>query len=280
MIILALALAAALPDLKAGDTITLGAGPYEMISIRGKKFDPPVTINAGKTVIKGLRIWDSSGIIWRGGIVQAPMGRDGHGPNVYGADVRKTDKLTFDGTTFTESLRGVVVADSTNLTVRNVIFTGLRSDGINVAGSSNVLLENNRFTDFKPSKPTGSKADKTWKDGDHPDAIQIWNTPNNHSGSNIVIRGNVIDGDTQGINFFGPRFDGYSRVTVENNDVRITYPAAISVLQCTDCNVRNNRVATVPGSRFKTNIRFDDTTGKMCGNTMRDTPGHAGNKRC
>ena len=280
MIILALALAAAIPDLKAGQTVTLGPGPYEMIVIRGKTFNPPVTIEAGKTRIKGLRIWDSSGIIVRGGIVQAPMGRDGHGPNVYGADVRKSDRVTFDGTTFTESLRGAVIADTTNLVVRNALFTGLRSDGINVAGSSHVLLENNRFTDFTPVKATGSKADKTWKDGDHPDAIQLWNTPNNHSGTDIVIRGNVIDGDTQGINFFGPRFDGYSNVTVENNDVRITYPAAISVLGCDSCKVRNNRVSAIPGSRFKTNVRFDGSVGVVCGNAMRDIPAHMAAKRC
>lgn len=281
MIILALALAAVLPELKPGAVVTLGPGPYDMISIRGQKFDPPVTINAGTTVVNGLRIWDSSGIIWKGGVVKAPQGQHGFGPNFYGADVRKTDRLTFDGTTFTDALRGAVVADSTNLVVRNVHFTGLRSDGINVAGSNHVLLENNRFDNFTPVKATGSKADKTWKDGDHPDAIQIWNTPKTHSGTDIVIRGNVIDGDTQGINFFGPRFDGYSKVTIENNDVRITYPAAISALQCNDCVVRNNRVSAVPGSRFKANVRFDEaSTGKLCGNTMRDTPSHAAAKRC
>lgn len=280
MLILALALAVALPTLKSGGTVTLGPGPYDMIVLRGERFNPPVTINAGTTVINGLRIWDSRGIIWRGGIIKAPAGRDGHGPTVYGADIRKSDGLTFDGTTFTEALRGAVVADSNNITVRNARFTGLRSDGINLAGNNNVLIENNRFDDFTPVKPTGTKAGGDWKDGDHPDAIQLWNTPTTHSGTNIVIRGNVIDGDTQGINFFGKRYDGYSRVTVENNDIRITYPAAISVFQCDECTVRNNKVASVPGSKFRANVRFEDTKGEMCGNTMKAVPSHAAAKRC
>ncbi len=69
---------------------------------------------------------------------------------MYGADVRRVDTLTFDGTRITESLRGMVVADSRNLVVRNANFTGLRSDGMDVAGTSNVLIENNRFDDFAP----------------------------------------------------------------------------------------------------------------------------------
>lgn len=280
MIILALVLASVLPDLKAGQMVTLGNGPYDLIAIQGKRFDPPVTINAGTTVVKGLRIWDSSGIVWRGGIIRSPAGRDGNGPTVYGADVRRADKLTFDGTTFTESLRGAVIADSTNLVVRNSHFTNLRSDGLNVAGNNHMLIENNRFDNFRPVKPTGDKADKTWKDGDHPDAIQLWNTPTTHSGTDIVIRGNIIDGDTQGINFFGPAFDGYSRVTVENNDINIVYPAAISLTKCDDCTVKNNRVTSVPGSKFKTNIRYVDSRGALCGNTMPSQPKHDANRRC
>lgn len=74
MFILARVLAAALPGLKAGGTVTLGPGPYDLIEIKGRHFDPPVKINAGDTLVKGLRIWDSSGIIWRGGTIQAPGG--------------------------------------------------------------------------------------------------------------------------------------------------------------------------------------------------------------
>ena len=284
MIVLILALAAAqasaLPVLQPGAVVTLGPGPYPLIAITGQTFDPPVTINAGNTVVNGLRIWDSRGIIWRGGVIKAPAGPNTRGPDGYGADVRKTDALTFDGTVFTQALRGAVIADSTNIVVRNAHFTALRSDGLNAVGNNHMLLENNRFDNFNPVKATGSKADKTWVDGDHPDAIQIWNTPTTHAGTDIVIRGNSVDGDTQGINFFGPALDGYRGVTIENNTLHISYPAAISVFKCTGCTVRNNSVSAVPGSRFKTNIRYVESSGVLCGNIMPAMPGHEAAQRC
>lgn len=280
MIIATLALAATLSGLMPGATVTLGPGPYDLIEIKGASFDPPVTINAGTTHVHGLRIWNSNGIVWRGGVLSAPKGRDGVGANYYGADIRRSQNLTFDGVKVTEALRGMVVADTTGLVIRNAHFTGLRSDGLDVAGSSNVLLENNKFDDFAPVKATGSKADGTWKDGDHPDAIQLWTTPTNKRMTDITIRGNIVDGDTQGINFFGPRGDGYGHVTVENNDVRISYPAAISVFACDDCSVRNNRVAPRPDSKFHPNIRFEQSSGKLCGNIMPATPIHLGTPRC
>jgi hypothetical protein len=281
MIIVALALATVIPGLKSGGTVTLGPGPHAFIEIKGETFDPPVTINATGAQVRGLRIWDSKGIIWRGGTVTAPNGHVGHGPDVYGADVRRADTLTFDNVKFTDALRGVVVADSRNITVRNTDFTGLQSDGLDVAGTSNVLIENNRFSNFTPLHNTGSKADGTWKDGDHPDAVQLWTTPTNRRMTNIVIRGNkIIDLDSQGINFFGPIGDGYAGVTIEDNDIRITYPAAISVTNCDECRVRNNRIASADGSKFRANIRFDKSTGKACGNVMPGMPSHAATVRC
>lgn len=269
-----------LPGLKPGAVVTLGPGPYDLIEIRGATFDPPVTIDAGTTVVRGLRIWDSKGVKWRGGVVQSPAGRDGGGPSYYGADLRKVDGVEFDGTRFTDALRGMVVADSRNIVVRNASFTGLRTDGIDLAGTSNVLLENNRFDNFTPKKATGSKADGTFKDGDHPDAIQMWTTPNVKSVSDITIRGNTIDGDTQGINFFGPQGDGYFRINISDNDVKITYPAAISLTTCTDCNVRENRLAARPESKFRPNIRSHQTTGAICGNIMPSTPDHPATAPC
>ena len=291
MIIMAAAIAVALsgvvpggttslPGLKPGATVKLGPGPYDFIEIKGASFSPPVTIDAGTTVVRGLRIWDSKGINWRGGVLMAPMGRDGKGPNYYGADVRRVEDVHFDGTKFTEALRGMVVADSNGLIVRNASFTGLRSDGINVAGTSNVLLENNRFEDFTPVKATGSKKDGTWKDGDHPDAIQFWTTPTSRRVTDVTIRKNLVNGDTQGINFFGPRGDGYARVNVTDNDVRITFPAAISVFSCDECSIQNNRITARPESIWRANIRFEDSTGKACGNKMPGTPNHAATKSC
>jgi len=280
MFFVALALAVAPPVLKPGAVVALGLGPYPLIKIIGQRFDPPVTIDAGKTMVQGLQIWDSAGIIWRGGVVSAPQGSTGSGPGSYGADIRRTQNISFIGTKITDAKNGIVVGDSQNLIIRNVNFTGLRSDGIDVAGTSDVLIENSRFDDFSPVKPTGDKKDGTWKDGDHPDAIQLWTTPNTRRMTNITIRGNTVDGDTQGINFFGPRGDGFSGVIIENNDIRIGYPAAISVFACDDCTVRNNHVSALPGSKYKANLRFEQSNGVVCGNILASIPRHPATRRC
>lgn len=277
---------AVLPALAPGKTVTLAPGTYDLVVIRGQTFAPPVTIEAGSATVRGIRIWDSKGIVWRGGVVtapggtMAPDGSPGRGPFYYGADVRRSDGVTFDGTRFTDAVRGAAIANSRNIIVRNCEFTGLRSDGINLPGSSLALVENNRFNKFSPIKPTGSKAEGNWKDGDHPDAIQMWTTKSNPRMTDITIRGNTIEGDTQGINTFGPHGEGYARITVENNDVRILYPAAISVLQCDGCSVRGNQIASLPGARFTTNVRFDRSTGVSCGNTMAAAPSHKATARC
>lgn len=275
-----LLLMTALAGLAPGAVVKVPPGRQPLIAIEGQRFDPPVTIDAQGAVVAGLRLVNSSGIIWRGGTIEAPGGKDGRGAQFYGVDMRKSQSITFDGVHFTNALRAMVIADSRGLVVRNSRFAGLRSDGMNVAGTSNVLVEKNSFTDFSPVKPTGSKALGNWRDGDHPDAVQIWSTKANPGNSDIVVRDNIIEGDTQGINTFGPPGTGYSRIVVEDNVLRINYPAGISVMSCTDCTVRNNRVASLPGSEWKANVRTDRSTGRFCGNRIAALPRHPANANC
>ena len=280
MIILGLALAAALPALKSGAVVTLPPGRHDTIEISKQHFDPPVTIDAGNAEVAGVRIMDSSGIVWRGGIITAPGGRDARTPAGYAVNVRRSQNIGFDGGTMTGALRGMVFANSRGLSVRNVNFTRLRSDGIDMAGVRDVRIENNRFSDFAPIKATGSKTDGTWKDGDHPDAIQFWTTSVTPKNSDIVIRGNRIEGITQGINFFGPVREGNSRVTIENNDLRVSYPPAITLYSCTDCRIRFNTARPFGASKHKANIRTENSTAEMCGNIMPETPDHPATTRC
>ncbi len=280
MIILGLAMATGIAGLAPGVTLRLPAKSYDLLEISGEHYDPPVTIRADGASIAGLRIVDSSGINWSGGTISAPEGSAGRGAGTYAVDVRHVQGLSFENMIFTRAARGLVVADSRDVKVRNSHFTGLRSDGIDVAGVSQILFENNVFDSFSPIKPTGRKGDPDWKDGDHPDAIQIWTTPQTRSASDIIIRRNKISGDTQGINFFGPRGDGYQRVTIEDNDISILYPAGISMFACTDCTVRGNRLNQAKGAQYKVNLRFEASTGKACGNLLSSVPRHPANAAC
>lgn len=280
MIILGLALAVAFPALKPGAVVTLSPGRYPLVAIVDRHFSPPVTIEAGTAEIAGVSISNSSGIVWRGGTITAPAGPVSRTPAGYGVNIRRSQDIAFDGGTITGAMRGMVMANSRGISVRNVNFTDLRSDGIDMAGVSNIRIENNRFGGFAPVKATGLKSDGTWKDGDHPDAIQGWTTAITPTNSDVTIRGNRIEGITQGINFFGPMRDGYSRIVIENNDLRISYPPAITLYSCTDCKIRFNTVRPFGDSKRKANIRTENSTAEMCGNTMPATPDHPATKRC
>lgn len=269
-----------LPGLAPGATVKLPAGQAGPFAIVNQRFDPPVTIDASAATVRGLRVWNSSGIIWRGGTVFADGGPDGKSFNGYAVDIRASKRVRFDDVTFTGGLRGLVAAESRGITVNRGHFTGLRSDGINIAGTSDVLIEASRFENFTPKKPTGNKADGSWKDGDHPDAIQIWTTRANPRMTDITVRDNIIEGDTQGINTFGPRGDGYARIRVTGNRLRINYPAAISLVGCDDCTVTGNSAAKLPTARFKANVRLVESTGRFCGNVISDVPSHLANLKC
>lgn len=269
-----------LPGLKSGATVRLGPGPYPALTFKNQHFDPPVTIEAGKAVVMGVTIRNSSGIVWRGGEIRAPQGRDGNNPDHWGMNIRSSDGVTLENARVTDAYHGVMVGDSRNIVLRNNDLTGLRSDGMDVVGTSNVLIENNRFTDIRPHKATGSKAAGDWKDGDHPDAVQIWSTKDNPRVTDITIRGNTVEGDTQGFNFFGPKHDGNARIRIENNAIHITYPPAISIFRCDDCSIRGNRVWRIAGAPHQANIRFETSTGQACGNIMPDWRDHPAMKRC
>ena len=269
-----------LPGLKPGATVRLGPGPYPALTFTNLRFNPPVTIEAGTTRVMGVTFMNSSGFIWRGGNVRAPQGRTGTTPANWGFHVRGSDGITIENSRLSESHIAIAIGDSRNIIVRNNRFANLRSDGVFAAGTSKLLVENNDFRDFFPIKATGSHAAGNWKDGDHPDAVQIFTTPNTRRVTDIIIRDNTVMGDMEGINMFGPKGDGYARIVIERNSVNVTYAPAISMFACDDCTIRDNRVWKIPGSPYQANIRFEESTGQACGNTMPDWKEHFAMKLC
>ncbi|MBC7520862.1 MAG: right-handed parallel beta-helix repeat-containing protein [Sandarakinorhabdus sp.] len=275
-----LLLAAALSGLQPGAVVRLPPGRHPTINITGQNFSPPVTIDARDAVVAGVRINNSSGIIWRGGTIEAPDGMTGDKQGSHGVRMRDFRDVSFDGVTFTNAKHGMVTGNGVGFTVRNSTFTGLRSDGIDSVGNSNVLIENNRFVDTRPNPKIGIRGEPGFIDGDHCDAIQLWISDASPRADDITIRGNFIEGQTQGINTFGPRGAGFNRMVVENNIIKITFPAAISVMDCHDCKVRYNTISSAPGAHHPANVRNEGTTGLICENKMLDRPGHRVAAKC
>lgn len=278
---------AVLAGLDAGKTVRLPPGDHDRIVIRDRHFDPPVTIDARGATIKGLMIESSSGIIWRGGTIVAPKGRGdedpasrGTGPSHNAAIVGRSEAIVFDDVTFADAKIGLLAGRTRDLTVRNSRFRALRSDGIDSVGNSQVLIENNEFSDTRPIPRIGKKGEPGFVDGDHPDAIQIWAPADVPLATDITIRNNRIEGSTQGINTFGPRGDGYQRIVIENNTLLIRYAAGIFISDCSDCRVRFNRLEPNPEALNVIDMRIDASTGQFCGNQITAIPKHRANAAC
>lgn len=200
---------AALRIAQSGDIIRLGSGTYDGISMFGTHFagagvritsaDPGnpaellgvrLTQSSGLTIanvtLKDMdaatdytfQVKDSSNIVFDGIKLVGPAGDIGYTANPF--MIRASTNVTITNSEFTHMRYGVNLLDSNGVTVTNNYFHDIRTDGVRGGGTSNVVISNNRFTDFFPA------------DGDHPDAIQFWTNGISTIASNITITDNEI----------------------------------------------------------------------------------------
>ncbi len=272
-------------DAPAGATVRL-SGDCGAITLRKRL--QPLTVDATGARIRGLWLMHVADVTWRGGTVEAPGGRDGVNQDGYGGTIEWARRVTIEGVTFTNAYRGLITRrENSDITIRNNMFAGLRSDGLNFTGITRGLVEGNRFRDFAPIRSTCSFADGrvqgggvnrgicegqggVWKDGDHPDCIQMWGTL-----VDVTVKGNRIltpaPGDCQGIASFGPRTDRYLRIRVLDNEVVTDDWNAIAIGNCTDCEIRGNRVRAATRARADhPYVRtFGEGTVLACGNDVK-----------
>ena len=275
------ALAATISAAAPGDTVQLSADCSALVEVRSRtKAAPGVTVEAiGRTLSAGLRMWDSSGITWRGGTIRG-------GANGYGVDLRRGERIVFEAVTFTAAVRGIVVNATKGVKIRNSSFLRLRSDGVNFVGAGDAgVAENNLFRDFDPGQTRCDLADDVvevglskaactakggdWTDTYHPDAIQSW-----AGWGTLVARNNRIEGDTQGINTFGAgppqRWDVYG------NTIIIDYPSAISN-SAAEGLVTQNYVSGTGTYAAKIMVK---NAVVACGNTVTQLPSSAAAQPC
>lgn len=288
---LAAAIAAATP----GSSISLqpGSDCSDVYILKRDWSAKPITINAEGSQVRRLRIMHSHGVHWKGGTIVAVNGRKGDGPLTYGSNVRFSSDVRIENATFTEAVRGIVVGSSRNVQLLNNRFVDLRMDAINLADTADSVVDGNYFGGFDPIPSTCNKKDGRvehgvnrhvctaangeWIDGDHSDAVQMWNKPRD-----IRISNNVIEGRTQAIGLFGPRGDYATRITVENNHIRVDNWHGVTLGDCTDCRIVGNDIDTASrGTKFRPIIRAKNSTGVFCGNKVANSrPGEIGLKRC
>jgi Ca2+-binding RTX toxin-like protein len=272
----------ALNSAHAGDTIDLAAGNYGAVSLSGLHFNGTVTIqsadNANEAVINSLSVQNSSGLSFS----HLNLAMSGSG---YGASVTSSQNIAFDSFTthgtpdstgaaqgvafFARSSSGVSVTnseisqvgvgivdlDSDHLTFANNYIHDIQTDGIDSAGSSDVVVAGNRFTNFHPVA------------GDHPDAIQFWGGSTGTPGNDITVADNVVtrgSGDVmQGI-----FVETTQNISITGNAMAGTMFNGISVSTTSNALIQNNFVQGFSdmGSRIIARDASDNVT--VTGNTI------------
>ena len=242
-------LAASLANAQPGDLLALAPGGYGVVTVPRKVWKNPIVIDASKATLAGIVIYRASGVTWKGGTVIG---------SIYGVSIRESSNVTVIGADISAALRGVVVNESTDIKLQKNKLHHLRSDGIDIVGQ-NILVEGNVISDIMPA------AD------DHPDGVQIWSVAAMPS-QNIIVRGNTITGNMQGI-FARTPVIGVKKLTVTGNRVTVSYPNAIVLLDATNSVATGNVVKSPSnGIHSKANMRVEGVGNVACGNAVPDVP--------
>lgn len=294
----------------SGDTLVLAAGDYGTVEIADLKFEPPLTVDARAAAFKGLWLKRIKGLTLRGGAYRLPPsvvnprsgntisgaavrmdgvervtltgalmlgpgagGERAHAPygDGYGVFVLQAANVQISDGRFEGFKSGIVLGRSRDFSISRNHFTGMRSDGIQVAEARQGVIEGNICG--------GTRI----RDDEHPDCIQLWSRPTSPPTADIQIRGNRAEGPTQGISLFnhvrdGVNDGGFDRILIEDNDLKVGYPHAIALVDGRDSIVRNNRVETYEGARFRASINLTGASIKRCGNTVAPGAGKSGMK--
>jgi hypothetical protein len=284
-------LAAALAGATGGETIRLAPGDYGRLTLDGQgggfAYDRPVTVTsedpAAPAVFTGLdvrnaanltfrtltfdyvaregdstkitpfRIADSRNIAVIGSVFDGDVARGGDPAGrgyPAGRAFQSADNTGFDflGNTVHTFWKGLGIGRSTDVRVIGNDFHGLRSDGMNVNAPQGILIEGNHFHDFVRAPDTG----------DHADMIQFWTTNTTRPGTDITIRGNLMQagegGQTQSIFLRNELVDKgqagpemfYRRITIEDNVILNGHLNGITVGATDGLVIRGNTILRDP----------------------------------
>jgi hypothetical protein len=213
-------LMSALRAARSGDTVLLAPGAYGNINLDSIRFgtgmvsirsaDPKNRARFGQ-----MRLGSASGLSISGIDAQSSLspvisisgsnirfaGNRIRGANVNGDPwddgqtglwVRFASNIVIASNDLQDLRMAIWVQRATSVAIRHNDFTVLR-EGINVSGATRGDIDNNRFENFSPN----------YGAGEHPDAIQFWNTNETTGVSHYRIRNNFLsfghDGHVQGI---------------------------------------------------------------------------------
>lgn len=218
------------------------------LTLEGVVFDY-VFQSADKANYRPFQIFGGTGITIRDSLFDGDVARgvdpaDDGFPTGFGLGIRGTTGIVLEDNEIRDFYRGVVTADSRDVTLRGNDVHGLRMDGLTFAQVQNVLIEANTIHDFKRAVDSP----------DHADMIQFWTNRTTEPSSGIVIRGNVLNSGlgayTQSIFMRNDQVDRglagpemfYRNVTITDNVIINAHLHGITLGETAGLTIRNNSV--------------------------------------
>lgn len=267
-------IAAMLASAQGGEVITLkgNCGPVTI----ARRYPRQVTINGTGATVAGLVV-SGSNVRWRGGTLSAKGGAHGFAGNGYGVLIhQRAANIALEGVTVTAAKKGIVIDEARNISVVDSRFTAVGEDGMIVSRVNGLTIARNKFgqTIGKPTEclvngkirfalPKRDCAG-VWKDGYHPDAVQMRNGV-----VNAVISGNLVEGKIQGITQMDTTGDApLENIVIKSNIVRTDNYHHITLGNCIGCAITNNIVQRAAGSQKRAIIR--PGMARRCGNKVQD----------
>lgn len=270
-------IALALMSAKGGETINL-KGECPLTTIRAKPAKV-VTVNAGGATVRGLWFVNAANIRWRSGTVRAPKGAMASSGDGYGALVRASVNIRFDGVLFTDAKKALVTDNADRVAIVDSRFLRYGEDGIIANKTRGLTILRNRFDQIigKPTEctvtggviPGLAKRDcdakgGAWIDGFHSDAVQLRNAT-----VDVLIEGNTVTGKTQGLTQMDATGDlPLQRVRIVGNTVTADAHHISLGLNCEGCAIERNTVRRWPTSTYRAVIR--PGAARRCGNDVQD----------
>ena len=254
-----------------GDTI-VATGSFGSMALQNRTFTTRVTLDAtnaifndtltiknvvGLNVLRGtfgsrtepmrsaraVAVQSSSSIKFQSNKFIGSGATTGQGASL-GLTILGSKSVQVTAASFSNLRLGLGVNTSTDVKVSSNKFTGMTSDGINIANSHRVTATSNTCTGTVPFL------------GAHPDCIQLWSVFGQPVQSDIALLRNTAIGATQGFASFNADDGGGLRISMIGNIVTTSYPQGIACYNCFDSIFTDNVLSTLPDAKWRTSMNI------------------------
>lgn len=243
-------IAANISAAQPGDTVVLTGTTPTIITINGRKWSPPINLDASAATMRGLVIKSSDGIRIKGGTF--PLA-NGAGPAGYAIWAQQSSNIYLYKPDITGARVAILFDRVTDSEIFGATIQKQITDGIDLPGSKRVKVSYTRCT-----LSVGNLA--------HPDCIQIWSRPGMIT-QDITLDHNYCKGNSQCFTGFnhvrnGINDGGFDRLTITNNIAVSLYPQSIVYAAVRDGTFTGNIAYTMKGAQWQ--ARFSAGCSGKC----------------